>query len=114
MRCWNFLCGAASPQIPASRGQHQQQKRCWFGNSGIRADTRAAAGGLSEVGAPEVVIVLCRRNTNAFAPDNIVRRVDCAIVVEIAGDWNRCEQIRVVLAADQPLSGDLTGVVDVR
>ena len=52
MSCWNFLCGAASPQTPASRGRHQQQQRCWFGNGRIRTGARTAAGGSAEVGAP--------------------------------------------------------------
>jgi hypothetical protein len=107
MSCWNFLCGPASPQTPASRGQHQQQQRCWFGNSGFCNDTRAAAGGLSKVGAPKVVIVLRRRDSNAFAPGDIVSGVDDAVVsiaLQIVGVSNLDNFLIVSMKSDKVCS----------
>ena len=57
MSCWDSLCGTASPETRShAADKYQQHQRRRFGNGGIRTGTRAAAGGLAEVDAPDVVI----------------------------------------------------------
>ena len=43
-------------QSPASRCQDQLRGSCWFGNTGIRIGTRAAAERSAEVGGPYVIV----------------------------------------------------------
>jgi hypothetical protein len=56
-----------------------------LGNSGIRIGTRSAAGRLAEVCPPDVVVVLRICRAEAFVPDDLVGRIDDAVVVVVAG-----------------------------
>ena len=60
--CWDFLCGPASPETPASRREHQHHQRRRFGDGGIRTGTGAAAGRLAEVGRHVLYPAACRRS----------------------------------------------------
>ena len=53
---WNFLRLPALPEITARRGNYQQHECCRFRHGAICCGTRTAADGLTEVGAPDLVI----------------------------------------------------------
>jgi hypothetical protein len=103
MSCWNFLCGAASPETRASRRKHQQQQSRRLGDGGIRSGTRAAAGSLAEAGTPLVVMRRANRaadqivrqdvvGVQVLAPHNVVGRIGGAILVVVARERrNRSE-----------------------
>jgi hypothetical protein len=86
MSCWDLLCGPALVETPARRGKHQQRQSRGLGDRGAHTGTRTAAGRLAEVGAPGVVP---GRSAVALAPDNVIRRVNDAIQVEVASECGR-------------------------
>ena len=58
MSCCDFLCGPASPETRASRCNNQHYRSCRLGDGGTRYYTVAAAGGLTEMSAPLIVLLL--------------------------------------------------------
>src|SRR6476620_631934 len=98
MSCWDFLCGPALTETPASGSKRQHHHGCRFGNGSIRIGTRAAAGGLAEVSTPDIIVALVdlivgvavggesdAGLAKSLAPHDVVGRVDDAISVVIAG-----------------------------
>src|SRR5206468_536937 len=68
-----------------------QEQSAWLRHSiGLKgcsaSGTQAAAGGLAEVGAPDVVVGLREGGAQAFSPDDVVGRIDDAVLVVVAGD----------------------------
>src|SRR5436190_14702519 len=68
MSFWDFVCGRAPPEIPASGRKHQHCKRRWFRDSGSHIGTDIAASRLSEVRSPHVVIALHKGCAESLAP----------------------------------------------
>ena len=87
MSFWDFLCGPASPETPASRRQNQHHQRRRLGDGGVRHGTGAAAGRLAEVGAPHSCTQ--RGVPIGLAPHDIVGGIDGAVGVVVAGDRRR-------------------------
>ena len=68
-----------------SRKQQQGESRWLRYSCTRRLSVRAAASGLVELGTPGVVVGLCVRVSQALAPDDVVTRINKAIIIEVAG-----------------------------
>src|SRR3954451_19395703 len=65
----------------AGRRKHQHHPSLRFRHSGARTRTRSAAGGLAEVGAPQVIFAWCVGGSESLSPHDVVGRVYPAVVV---------------------------------
>src|SRR5688572_15217437 len=103
------LCAFSAPrerQTGRRECQQREGRRLWNGR--VCKGSGAAAGGLTEVSAPQLVVAsidraariavggqTCACLAERVAPHNIVGRIDAAVVVVVARQWLWHERVDV-------------------
>jgi hypothetical protein len=75
---WHFARTSVPSQVTPS-----EHYRARFRNRGRRFQSRPLAGRLSEVRTPHVVIVLRQSDVEPFTPQDVICRIDHAVVIEL-------------------------------
>src|SRR5450631_3081756 len=89
---------------------HKHQHSRWLGHGRTRTGTGAAASGLAEVGPPYVVVRLRVLSAQPVSPDGVVRRVDDAVVVVVAGQERSSGKNQYLVSAERVGCGQQFGI----
>src|SRR6478735_6016871 len=71
----------------------RQRYACRFGHFGaLVREARPAGGCLAKMRAPHIIVVLCERGAETFAPYDVIRHIHNTVAIEVAGK-NKCRRL---------------------
>src|SRR6478609_3266993 len=86
MSFWYFRCGPASPKTPSRRSKHQRNQGCRLGDGSLLTGLKSTSTGSAVVRPPRIVVGL---RAVLLAPEHVIRRVDDAVAVIVAGQGHQ-------------------------